>query len=123
VGKAVARTVSPDALAFMSRVFWFTLEFGVVTEHGEPKAYGAGILSSFGELDAFQRAQIRPMDFVEMGTTSYDITRYQPVLYSAPSFGALCDELEAFYATYDDTAYERLTGCPVEMGEEQRPAG
>jgi phenylalanine-4-hydroxylase len=115
VGKAVARTVSPDALAFMSRVFWFTLEFGVVTEHGEPKAYGAGILSSFGELDAFQRAEIRPMDFVEMGTTSYDITRYQPVLYSAPSFAALCDELETFYANYDDTAYERLTGRPVEI--------
>ena len=47
------------------------------------------------------------------GTTNYDITRYQPVVYSAPSFGALCDELEAFYATYDDATYERLTGCQV----------
>lgn len=110
VGKAVARTVSADALAFMSRVFWFTLEFGVVDEDGEPKAYGAGILSSFGELDAFQQAEVRPLDFAEMGNTSYDITRYQPVLYSASSFGALCDELKAFYATYDDSAYERLTG-------------
>jgi len=109
VGKAVARTESPDALAFMSRVFWFTLEFGVVEEGGEPKAYGAGILSSFGELDAFHQADIRPMNFSEMGTTNYDITRYQPVLYSAPSFELLCGELEAFYSTFDDTAFERLT--------------
>jgi len=123
VGKAVSRTVSPGALAFMSRVFWFTLEFGVVTEDGEPKAYGAGILSSFGELDAFQQAEIRPMDFAQMGTTNYDITRYQPVLYSAASFGALCDGLEGFYSTYDDAAYERLTGWAAKVGEEQVRAG
>ena len=109
VGKAVARTESPEALALLSRVFWFTLEFGVVDEGGEPKAYGAGILSSFGELDAFQLADIRPMNFSEMGTTTYDITRYQPVLYSARSFEVLCGELEDFYSTFDDTAFERLT--------------
>jgi len=112
VGKAVARTESPEALAFVSRVFWFTLEFGVVEEDGEPKAYGAGILSSFGELDAFQQADIRPMNFSEMGTTSYDITRYQPVLYSAASFELLCGELEAFYSTFDDSAFEQLTYSP-----------
>lgn len=111
VGKAVARTQSPEALGFMSRVFWFTLEFGVVQEDGEPKAYGAGILSSFGELDAYKRAEIRPMDFTEMGLMEYDITRYQPVLYSAPSFAALCDQLEDFFSTYDDTAFERYTAA------------
>lgn len=109
VGKAVARTGSIEALRFMSRVFWFTLEFGVVEEDGQPKAYGAGILSSYGELNAFQNAEIRPMDFAEMGTMEYDITRYQPVLYSAPSFEALCDQLEEFYSTFDDTAFQRHT--------------
>lgn len=113
VGKAVVRTESPEALGFMSRVFWFTIEFGVVQEAGEPKAYGAGILSSFGELDAFQQSDIRPMNFAEMGTMQYDITRYQPVLYTAGSFGSLCDNLEDFFAGYDDTAFERLSysGC------------
>ena len=76
-------------------------------EAGEPKAYGAGILSSFGELDAFQQSDIRPMNFAEMGTMQYDIARYQPVLYMAASFGSLCDDLEDFYAGYDDTAFER----------------
>ena len=40
----------------LSRVFWFTFEFGVVEEDGELKTYGAGILSSFGELDEFRAA-------------------------------------------------------------------
>lgn len=108
VGRAVDRTESDEALAFMSRVFWFTLEFGVVWEDDEPKAYGAGILSSFGELGEFQRAELRPLDFAEMGATEYDITRYQPVLYASSSYDALVDELMGFYGTYDDDVYERL---------------
>lgn len=109
VGKAVARTEQPEALAFMSRVFWFTLEFGVVHEDGEPKAYGAGILSSFGEMDFFQSAEIRPLDYAEMGSTEYDITHYQPVLYAAPSFDELVESLMGFYSSYDDELYGRLS--------------
>ncbi|HTT90369.1 MAG TPA: phenylalanine 4-monooxygenase [Acidimicrobiales bacterium] len=112
VGKAVARTETSEALGFMSRVFWFTLEFGVVMEEGEPKAYGAGILSSFGELDTFQKAEIRPMNFAEMGTREYDITRYQPLLYMAGSFEALCGDLEDFFSNFDDNAFERLFSGP-----------
>jgi phenylalanine-4-hydroxylase len=108
VGKAVARTENPEALAFLSRVFWFTLEFGVVLEGEEPKAYGAGILSSFGELDVFQSAEIRPLDFAEMGSTFYDITKYQPILYAAPSFNSLVEELSTFYSGFDDDAHRRL---------------
>lgn len=109
VGKAVARTESSDALGFLSKVFWFTLEFGVVFEGGEPKAYGAGILSSFGELDVFQKAAIRPLDFFEMGTTDYDITHYQPILYSAQSFAELTERLSTFYTNFDDASYRQLT--------------
>ncbi len=108
VGRAVHRTSSAEALGFLSKVFWFTLEFGVVLEDGEPKAYGAGILSSFGELDYFQGAELRPLDFVAMGTTDYDITHYQPVLYAAASFADLEDQLTSFFSSYDDAAHERL---------------
>lgn len=111
VGKAVGRTESPEALAFMSRVFWFTLEFGVVYEASEPKAYGAGIVSSFGEMDVFQKAEIRPLDFAEMGNMEYDITHYQPVLYAADSFERLVAELMEFYSGYDDEAYGRLNAA------------
>ena len=109
VGEAVGRTQSEDALRFLSRVFWFTLEFGVVFENGEPRAYGAGILSSVGELDVFQRATIRPLDFQEMGSGEYDITHYQPVIYSLGSMQELYDRLLEFYSTYDDRVCAALT--------------
>lgn len=109
VGGAVDRTRSHEALGFLSRVFWFTMEFGVVMEDGEPKAYGAGILSSIGELEFFQRASIRPLDIREMGSFEYDITRYQPVLYSIDSMNELNERLVEFFSTYDDQAYEAHT--------------
>jgi len=104
-GKAARRARRPEALEFFSRVFWFTLEFGVVREEGELKAYGAGLLSSFGELDVFQHAEIRPWDVVAMGTLDYDITHYQPVLFEAASFGDLVADLGSFFAAYDDDWY------------------
>ena len=109
VGHAVERTESDGALGFLSRVFWFTMEYGVVWEGGELKAYGAGILSSLGELDVYQAAAIRPLDFKEMGAVEYDITRYQPVLYSLGSLGELHERLLDFYSGYDDQVYAALT--------------
>jgi phenylalanine-4-hydroxylase len=107
-GKASVRSESDEALDFFSRVFWFTLEFGVVREDGELKTYGAGLLSSYGEIEVFRSAEIRPWDLVAMGTQSYDITRYQPVLFEATSFPKLVDDLHEFFSTYDDDARARL---------------
>ena len=109
VGEAVKRVRSDQAVQFLSRVFWFTIEFGVVREDGELKAYGAGILSSFGELEAFAGADVRPFDIAAMGAQPYDITRYQPVLFAAESVDALCDELGHFLDTYDDDAFARIS--------------
>ena len=109
VGEAVGRTESDEALRFLSRVFWFSLEFGLVEEDGEPKAYGAGILSSCGETAAFRSAEIRPLDFGAMGTVAYDITRYQPLLFVARSMGHLVDALGGFFSTFDDDMYALLT--------------
>ena len=74
-GCASRRATTDAALEFFSRVFWFTLEFGVVWEDGELRTYGAGLLSSFGELEAFRDAETRPLDIVAMGTLDYDITQ------------------------------------------------
>ncbi|HET9077714.1 MAG TPA: phenylalanine 4-monooxygenase [Acidimicrobiales bacterium] len=103
VGEAVARTSSEDALRFLSHVFWFSMEFGVVWEAGRLKAFGAGILSSVGETAAFGEVEVRPADFLAMGSAEYDITRYQPVLYSWPSPAALEDSLSSFLDSFDDS--------------------
>ena len=107
-GRASLRTTGPAARDFFSRVFWFTLEFGVVREAGESRAYGAGLLSSFGEIDAFRDAELRPWDIGAMGTTQYDISHYQPVLYEAPSFDEMVGALGAFFDGYSDRWHHDL---------------
>jgi phenylalanine-4-hydroxylase len=101
-GSASRRASSPEALEFFSRVFWFTLEFGVVEECGDLKAYGAGLLSSYGELDVFPQADIRDWDLVAMGTRDYDITHYQPVLFAARSYERLINDLGEFFRSFDE---------------------
>jgi len=107
-GKASLRASTDEALEFFSRVFWFTLEFGVVWEEGELHAYGAGLLSSFGEIEVFRDAEIRPWDLRAMGQQDYDITVYQPVLFAAGSFDQMVRELTAFFDEFDDEVYRRL---------------
>jgi phenylalanine-4-hydroxylase len=97
------------ALEFVSKVFWFTLEFGVVREPDGLKAYGAGILSSPGEITEFQGMRIEPLDLVAMGTADYDITRYQDHLYEAASFSQIHDVVGAFWDTCDDDSIAALT--------------
>ena len=108
-GHASLRSRSDAALDFFSRVFWFTIEFGVVWEDGELRAYGAGLLSSYGEIEEFRRAEIRPWDIARMGTLDYDITHYQPVLFAAESFDRMVDDLGTFFAGYDDEDHARRT--------------
>jgi phenylalanine-4-hydroxylase len=107
-GVAARRLVREESLRFLSRVFWFTLEFGVVVEDGELRAYGAGILSSFGELGEFRAMQLRPLDLREMGTAEYDITRYQPVLYRAESVAEIEAVVGGFFDTCTDESIEEL---------------
>jgi phenylalanine-4-hydroxylase len=94
-------------------VFWYSIEFGVVYE-SEPgfgrqlHAYGAGLLSSFGEIDEFRSAEIRPLDIPQMGTLEYDITVYQPVLFAADGIEQLLDVVGGFFAEGDDDTPARL---------------
>lgn len=101
-GGAARRVESDEALQFVSKVFWFTLEFGVVHEPDGLKAYGAGILSSPGEIEEFRGMTIRPLDLVDMGTTDYDITHYQEVLFAASSFSQVQDVVGGFWETCTD---------------------
>jgi len=107
-GEASQRAETDAAHEFFSRVFWFSFEFGVAWEAGELRTYGAGLLSSFGELDAFRRAEIRDFDIVAMGTTPYDITVYQPLLFAGRSMTHVVDELGSFLSSYDDDRYLEL---------------
>jgi phenylalanine-4-hydroxylase len=102
-GQAMTRVERAETGQFISDVFWFSGEFGVVREHGKWKAYGAGLLSSVGELSWFaSHATIRPVDPLSMGRTEYDITSYQPTLFGADSLDQLLDIVGGFFATVSD---------------------
>lgn len=107
-GAAARRVTTPEALRVVADVFWFTIEFGVLWEAGELRAYGAGILSSYGEIEEFRSMEIRPLDFADMATLDYDISHYQPVLFAAGSFAQMVDEVGGFFAACDDETPARL---------------
>jgi phenylalanine-4-hydroxylase len=115
-GQAARRLETKAGRDFFSSVFWFSVEFGVVYESDrattgpttELRAYGAGLLSSFGEIDEFRSAEIRPLEILEMGTHEYDITVYQPTLYAADGIEHLLHVVGGFFAECDDDTPARL---------------
>ena len=107
-GEASRRLQTPEGRAFFATVFWFSIEFGVLREAGELRAYGAGLLSSYGEIDEFRAADVRPLDIAAMGTQNYDITHYQPILFAADGIEQLLDVVGGFFAECDDESPARL---------------
>jgi phenylalanine-4-hydroxylase len=107
-GEAVARLESDAAVQAIADVFWFSLEFGVMYDEGELRAYGAGILSSYGEIEEFREMEIRPLDIAAMATVDYDITSYQPVLFAAESLDHLEEVVGGFFETADEDTPARL---------------
>ncbi len=112
-GEAANRLRDEHNLKFLSKVFWFSLEFGTVVEDGELRAYGAGILSSYGEIEEFRGMDHRPLDLVEMGTADYDITAYQPVLYRADSIQEVTEVVGGFFRQCSDESIAGMRSRPA----------
>ncbi len=85
-GQTAGRFQSREALSIVSRIFWFTMEYGLVREDGEVRVLGASLLSSCGEIDQFREAEIKPLDLAVMVHQEYQVEKYQPVLFCADSF-------------------------------------
>ena len=92
-GEAVKRTTDVAELDRLARVYWFTIEFGVLRENGEVKAYGTGLLSSAGELEEMHEAELCPLDLSIASSHEYDPTHYQAVLFCAESFEEMFERL------------------------------
>jgi len=99
-GQAVKRTTSAEELERLSRVYWFTIEFGVLRENGSVKAYGTGLLSSAGELEEMHEADLRPLDLDAASRENYDPTHFQPVLFCAASFAEMYERLREFLLSW-----------------------
>jgi phenylalanine-4-hydroxylase len=93
-----AKVADDKQLEELGRLYWFTVEFGLTEEDGDIKAYGAGLLSSFGELThAFgDEVERLPFDLEQVINTPYDYSDMQPILYVIPSYAALKEETRKY---------------------------
>mmetsp|Transcript_25941 Transcript_25941/g.36020 ORF Transcript_25941/g.36020 Transcript_25941/m.36020 type:complete len:431 (+) Transcript_25941:53-1345(+) len=82
----------------LATLYWFTVEFGVCLEDGQKKAYGAGLLSSFGELEycVTEKPRFEKFDPAVVCKTPYPVTEYQPVYFVASSFSEATQALREF---------------------------
>jgi phenylalanine-4-hydroxylase len=99
-GEAVRRTKQASELDRLARVYWFTIEFGVLREDGQIKAYGTGLLSSAGELAEMHKAELRPLDLEAAANHIYDPTHFQSILFCADSFEQMYETLSRFLQDY-----------------------
>ena len=98
IGKAAATTRTGEQLLALKRFSWFSIEFGLIEEAGATKVFGAGILSSTGEIPySINSPEVKREPFVTdvVINTDYDPSRMQDHLFIAPSFPFLRRELEA----------------------------
>ncbi|WP_462389364.1 phenylalanine 4-monooxygenase [Acidovorax sp. Q11] len=104
----------------LSRLYWYTIEFGLIREAGQLRAYGAGILSSSGELAYSVQSpepQRIPLQLERTMRTRYKIDTYQQTYFVIDSFEQLFEMTAADFAPI----YERLRGLP-EFAADEREA-
>ncbi|XP_050001573.1 phenylalanine-4-hydroxylase [Alexandromys fortis] len=90
-----------DYIEKLATIYWFTVEFGLCKEGDSIKAYGAGLLSSFGELQycLSEKPKLLPLDLEKTASQEYSVTEFQPLYYVAESFNDAKEKVRAFAAT------------------------
>jgi phenylalanine-4-hydroxylase len=113
-GQAALLVDDEARLQDLARLFWFTVEFGLIRENGKVKIYGSGLVSSHGESeyalkgqwekmgqsapDCKERAiaEWRPFDLERVCATDFEIHHYQPIYYVLESFEQLRDAMNEY---------------------------
>ena len=94
-GKGGLKAMRLDAVKFLARLYWYTIEFGLMNTPQGIRAYGAGLLSSGGELAYCvedPRPRRLPFDLERIMCTEYQIDRYQETYFVIDSFAQLMRE-------------------------------
>jgi phenylalanine-4-hydroxylase len=87
-GQVCASLTREEDITRMGRLFWFTVEFGVIRQGGKIKLYGSGLISSHGESSYVISGgpEIRDFNLDEVLDRDFSISEMQPVLYAVESF-------------------------------------
>jgi phenylalanine-4-hydroxylase len=99
-GALAADAATDDETTEMARLFWFTVEFGLIREKGETKIYGSGLISSHGDAaNALgSRCNRRPFDLDAVIAQPFEIDRFQDTLFVVDSFDQLFEAVETIRA-------------------------
>jgi len=90
----------PSEMALLSRLHWWTVEYGLIGTLENPKIYGAGLLSSIGESASCMQDHVKKLWYtIDAVNYPFDITQPQPQLFVTPTFQNLIDVLEKFANT------------------------
>lgn len=113
-GRAALLCEDEHHIKRLGRLFWFTVEFGLIREDGQIKVYGSGLVSSHGESayslkgewerrgravpDCTPREvpEYRPFDLERICETDFEIDHYQPIYYVLESFEQLRDAMNEY---------------------------
>lgn len=113
-GKAALLCDDEEHVKRLGRLFWFTVEFGLIREDGKIKVYGSGLVSSHAESaysltgqweqkgrsapDCTPREvpEYRPFDLERVCNTDFEIDHYQPIYYVLESFEQLRDAMNRY---------------------------
>ncbi len=91
---------TPSEATLLSRLHWWTVEYGLIGTINNPKIYGAGLLSSVGESQNCLKSNVKKIPLtIDCINYSYDITEQQPQLFVAKDFSNLVDILTEFEKT------------------------
>ncbi|OGN29707.1 MAG: hypothetical protein A3A33_04420 [Candidatus Yanofskybacteria bacterium RIFCSPLOWO2_01_FULL_49_25] len=91
---------TPEQMPALERLYWFTIEFGLIEEQGQTKIYGAGLLSSFGEMPHALSSHVDrlPFSIEKVIASDYTFSEMQNKLFVIKLFAALKKEVELWLA-------------------------
>ena len=113
-GKGGLKAMRLNAVTFLSRLYWYTIEFGLIKTQAGVRAYGSGLLSSGGEL-AYCVEDPKPrrlaFNLERIMRTAYQIDRYQDRYFMIDSFEQLLRETAPDFTPI----YARVRSIPMEV--------
>ena len=111
-GKGGLKAMRLDAVKMLARLYWYTIEFGLMNTPAGVRAYGAGLLSSGGELAYCVEdpgPKRLPFELERILRTDYQIDRYQTTYFVIDSFAQLMRETAPDFTPL----YQKLRALPV----------
>lgn len=100
LGQAALACQDPAVEEALTRIYWFTVEFGLIRNRGGLRIYGNGIISSYGETLHSLTEKVRQEPFTpeRLAAQPYDIWHFQDTLFVIESFDQLQVEFERWAA-------------------------